>query len=111
MKIFPEVILDFKQLEGETIKSIDVIRAEYGRTYEKYIGITCESGKRILFHGGNPYDPNPTLEEMMKTEFFTPDEIAEKVKWDESKKRRRKQDEQERKLRELERLKKELNIE
>lgn len=109
-KFFPEVILDLNQLKGETVKKIDIIRDEFGRTYDRYIGVTCESGKRILFYGGDVYNPAPTLENMRETDFFTPEEIAERLKWDEAVKRRRKEDEKERKLRELERLKKELDV-
>jgi hypothetical protein len=109
-RFFPDVKIDFRELKGETIKDIDVIRAEFGRTYDNYILVTCESGKRVLFHGGNPWQPSPTLEEMRKTTFFTPDEIAEKVRWEEAKKRAKQEEEEERKRREYERLKKELGI-
>ena len=109
-RFFPTVKLDFRELKGETIKNIEGIRGEFGRTYDNYISITCESGKRILIYGGNPVNPNPTLEEMRKTTFFTPDEIAEKVRWEEAKKRRRQEEIEERKREEYERLKKELGI-
>lgn len=109
-RFFPTVKLDIHELKGETIKSIESIRAEFGRTYDNYILIACESGKRVLIYGGSPYNPNPTLEEMRKTTFFTPDEIAEKVRWEEAKKRRRQEEEEERKRKEYERLKKELGI-
>ena len=109
-RFFPDVKINFYELEGETIKNIEAIRAEFGRTYDTYILVTCESGKRVLFHGGNPWQPNPDLEEMRKTTFFTPDEIAEKVRWEEAKKRAKQEEEKERKLKEYERLKKELGL-
>ena len=64
----------------------------------------------MLFHGGNSYEPNPPLEEMRETTFFTPDEIAEKVRWEEAKKRAKQEEEKEKKLKEYERLKKELRL-
>lgn len=109
-KFFPNVLLDFKELNGETIKKIESIRGEFGRTYDNYLLATCESGKRVLIYGGNTYNPNPTLEEMRSVTFFTPDEIAEKVRWEEAKKRRKQEELEESKKREYERLKKELGI-
>ena len=102
-RFFPDVKINFFELKGETIKNIEAIRPEYGRAYDLYILVTCESGKRVLFHGGNAWQPNPDLEEMRKTTFFTPDEIAEKVRWEEAEGR-------ERKLKEYERLKRELGL-
>lgn len=109
-RFFPTVKFDIKELKGETIKNIESIRGEFGRTYDNYILVTCESGKRVLFYGGNTYEPNPTIEEMRKTTFFTPDEIAEKVKWEETKKRRKQEEIEERKRLEYEKLKKELGL-
>lgn len=109
-RFFPAVKLDFQELKGEAIKSIESIRGEFGRTYDNYLLITCESGKRVLIYGGNPYDPNPTLEQMRKTTFFTPDEIAEKVRWEEAKKRRKQEEIEESKRREYEKLKRELGL-
>lgn len=96
-RFFPDIKIDFLELKGETIRNIECIHSEFGRTYDNYLLITCESGKRVLIHGRNPYESNPTLEEMRKTTFFTPDEIAEKVRREEAKKRAK-------------RLKKELGI-
>jgi len=109
-RFFPTVKLDFRELVGEEVKSIESIRAEFGRTYDTYLLITCESGKRILMYGGNPYDPNPKLEQMRETTFFTPGEIAERILWDESVKRRKIKEEDERKRREYENLKRQLGL-
>ena len=109
-RFFPTVKLDFRELAGEVVKSIESIPAEFGRTYDTYLLITCESGKRVLIHGGNPYDANPKLEQMRATTFFTPDEIAERVRWEEAVKRRKIEEEKERKRRELESLKRELGL-
>ena len=109
-RFFPDVKINFFELKGETIKNIEAINPEYGRAYDLYILVTCESGKRVLFHGGNAWQPNPDLEEMRKTTFFTPDEIAEKVRLEEAKKRVKQEEEKERKRREYERLKKELGL-
>ena len=109
-RFFPDVKLDFQELKGETIKNIEVMSAEHGRTYNTYLLITCESGKRVMIHGGNPYSPDPRPEDMRKTTFFTPDEIAEKVRVEEIWKRAKQKEEEERKRRQYERLKKELGI-
>lgn len=105
---FPDVKLDYKELIGEKIKSIENMRAEFGRTYKNYLLITCKSGKRVMIHGGNPYSPNPTLEKMREVDFFEPKEVASKVEWLEKKKKRKKEKEERRKKEKLERLKKEL---
>lgn len=102
-RFFPEVKTNFFELKGETIKNIEAISPEYGRAYDLYILVTCESGKRVLFHGGNAWQPNPDLEEMKRTTFFTPDEIAAKVRWEVEEGRKEK-------FKEYERLKKELGL-
>lgn len=109
-RFFSNIKLNFEELKGETIKNIESIPAEFGRTYDAYLLITCESDKRVLIYGGNPYKPNPKLKQMRRTTFFTPDEIAEKVRMEESERRKRKEREKERKRKEYERLKKELGI-
>lgn len=109
-RLFSNIKLNFEELKGETIKNIESIPAEFGRTYATYLLITCESGKRVLIYGGNPFEPNPELKQMRMTTFFTPDEIAEKVRVEEERKRKRKEREQERKRKEYEKLKKELGM-
>jgi len=104
-----EIYYDYASLKGETIVKVESIRAEYGRTYDTYLCFTCESGKRVLIHGGNPYSPNIDIEEMRKTDFFTPEEIGEKLAEIERQKRIRKQAQIEEKRRQLERLKRELD--
>ena len=108
---FPDVKLKFQELVGEKIKSIECMKAEHGRTYSQYLLIKCESGKRVMLKGGNPYSPNPTLEKMREADFFEPEEVASKVEWLEKKKKRKKEEEKERKKRQLEKLKKELGEE
>ena len=110
-KHFTDVKLNFKSLIGKKIKEIESIRAEYGRTYNSYLLITCEDGERIIIHGGDVYEPNIPLETMREVDFFKPEEIASKVKWEEVERRREKERQKERKKRELERLKKELGEE
>lgn len=64
-----------EDLIGKTITEIYQIRAEYGRTYNYYLGFVCEDGARVLTPGQlNPYKPDPSLSEMRKSKFFTPEE-------------------------------------
>ena len=95
-------------LKGKTIKSIEKLRGEFGRTYDNYLCFTCEDGTRVMLFGGEPYDPSPTIEEMRKINFFTPEEIGKKLETIEREKRRRQQDIVEQKKRDLNRLKEEL---
>ena len=90
------------------IVNIEKICAEYGRTYDYYLCFTCDDGSRVILYGGEPYNPNPSLEEMRKVDFFTPEEIGEKLEQIEREKRHRKQQELEDKKRQLQKLKKEL---
>ena len=104
-------LLDYEELIGEKIVKIGSIKAEYGRTYDRYVCIICESGKRIMIHGGKPHSPDPAQEEMEKLLwFFTPEEVAEKVREINAKKKQAEQDRLKRKKEEYNRLKKELGI-
>lgn len=94
-------------MEGKTIKSVEKINAEYGRTYDIYICIVFTDNTKTLIHGGLPYDPKPTAKEMSNApKFFTPDDIAKRVKEDEQKKRRLIEEREDREKREYEALKK-----
>lgn len=103
-----DIKLGFDELIGEKIVSKESIRGEFGRTYNRYQLIECESGKRVMVYGGKPFEPKPSLEEMRKVDFFTPQEIAKKVERIERKKRKKKQEKLKKKQREFEELKKEL---
>ena len=103
-----DIKLGFEELIGEEIVSKETISAEYGRTYSSYQLIICRSGKRVLVYGGKPYNPKPSLEEMRKVDFFTPQEIAKKLEKIEKKKRKKKEERLKRKQNQLERLKREL---
>lgn len=71
-------------LTNETIATVEVIPAEYGRTYRNYICITCASGNKIILCGDIPYDPNPRLQDMQKaSSFFTEADLAAKRSKDE----------------------------
>ena len=107
-KHFPDVYLSFEDLIGETIESIESIRPETGRIYRFYKLITCESGKRVLVGGDDPYEPNPTLSRMKQVDFFTEKEVKSKEEWVEAEKERTEKREREWKRSQLERLKKEL---
>ena len=97
-----------KDLINKKITNEEIVSAEFGRTYDAYICFTCEDDSRIMLHGGEPYDPNPNLEDMRKINFFSPEEIGAKLEQIERDKRRREQERINQKKRELERLKKEL---
>ena len=104
---------DVKILEGKTIQSIEVISAEYGRTYNSYVCVVCEDGTKIILADGDskPYEPKPKVDEMKKApQFFTPDDIANRVRDIEIDNRQRVKQEQERKTREYNSLKKELGL-
>lgn len=95
-----------KEMEGKTIKSVEQIKAEYGRTFNAYICIVFTDDTKTLIHGGVPHQPNPIAEDMSKApKFFTPDEIAERVKKDEQKKRRLTKEREDAERKEYERLK------
>jgi hypothetical protein len=102
------ILYKYEELKGEKVVKVESIRAEYGRTYDNYICFTCESGKRVLIHGGNPYDPNVDIEQMRKISFFTPEEIGEKLAKIEQRKRRREQERIDEKKRQLARLQREI---
>ena len=102
------ITYDYRELKDETIVKVESVRAEFGRTYDHYLCFTCESGKRVLIHGGSPYAPNPEIEEMRKVEFFTPEEIGEKLAKIERKKRQKQQELLEEKKRQLARLQREI---
>ena len=102
--------ITFDKLIGKTIKSIEVIPGECGRTYDAYLGFACTDGTRVMIFGNNPYNPCPSLETMQNTNFFTPEEIGDKASWDAAVKKRAEEDRLESKRRELDRLKKELGV-
>ena len=88
-----------------------VISAEWGRTYNSYTCFVCTEGTKIMLADGDskPYDPKPKVDEMQKApQFFTPDDIANRVKAIEINNRQKTKQEQERKTREYNSLKKEL---
>ncbi len=97
------------ELTGKTISSCELINAEFGRTYDKYLCIVCTDGSKIIIHAGEPWQPDPPIEEMKKApNYFSASDIAYKVERDENLRRRRLQEDKERKQREFEKLKKEL---
>jgi hypothetical protein len=101
---------DIKEAVGKTIASVERIPAEYGRTYHSYTLIVFTSGEKVMLADGHPpNDPRPTLENMQKApQFFTAEDIADKMLRIEQEKRRNEKERTDAKRRELERLKKEL---
>ena len=49
-RFFPEVKTNFFELKGETIKNIEAISTEYGRTYDLYILV---NRRHLLDHKQN----------------------------------------------------------
>lgn len=100
---------DVKHLINRTIRSIDLINAEYGRTFRHYLGITCTDGERVLLAAdGNTWNASPRIEDMRSNRFFTPEEIALVLVYEEKEKRKREDSALQSKKLEYERLKKEL---
>ena len=101
------MITKIEELKGKTIRTVERIRGEWGRTYDNYVCITFTDGTRTILAAQFPYNPDPTVEEMQKApEFFSPTEIAAKVQRDEERRRSLIRDEKERRRREYEELKK-----
>lgn len=104
---------DIKILEGKTIVSVEIISAEYGCTYNNYTCFVCEDGTKLLVFEGHskPWNPKPKPDEMKNApKFYTPDDIANRVKAIEIDERQKRKTAQERKLREYNSLKKELSL-
>lgn len=96
-----------KSLEGKTIASAEAIRAEYGRTYDTYLCLVFSDGSKKLLSGhGVCYSPRPTVEEMQKApNFFSADDIADRVRQDELEKRARMKRLEDEERRQFEKLK------
>lgn len=107
---YPGISLNPGDLVTKTIIEVVKIRAEFGRTYNDYIGFICEDGTRVLIHGDAPYSPDPSLEEMRKSDFFTTEELLQKSKRDIVREQEHKEDARKRDLKELEQLKKRLGV-
>lgn len=94
-----------EELEGKTIVNAEFIESETWAT-GKYIGLTFTDGRRLLILGSFPYNPDPNYEEMKDhPNFFSPDDMAEKVKRDEEKRIEWKNRKIEEERREYEKLK------
>lgn len=71
---------DVSKLNGKKIDTVSVFSAEYGRTYDTYIGFKCNDGTRVMIAGsGWLYYPEPELKDMIASGFYHDNEI-EKVK-------------------------------
>lgn len=98
-----------KKLTGKTIESCEVIRAEFGRTYDQYICLVFTDGSKVMLYGSEPWQPEPPIDEMKKApHYFSASDIAYKVERDEIKRRDRIAEDKRQKQREYEKLKKEL---
>ena len=94
---------------GKTIKTVEIIGAEFGRTYYHYTCIVFEDGDKILLthDGREPYHPCIDPEEMKKApNFFSVDDITNRVREIEEKRRRDNADYERRQKEEYEKLKK-----
>ena len=100
-----------EELNGKTIKSCRMIRAEFGRTSEYYIVIkfTDETRHLLGVHNFTFHQPDPEVNAMRTaSDFFTHDEIVAKFKSDEIKQRRIEEDRLRRKREQFKALKREL---
>ena len=94
-----------EELEGKTIVSAEFITSEMWGV-GKYIGLTFTDGRRLLILGSFPYKPDPNYERMKEhPNFFSPDDMAEKVKRDEEKRIEQKNRKIKEERREYEKLK------
>lgn len=79
---------ELSKLIGQRITSIEIIKAEYGRTYGNYLCIVTELGEKVMLYGGIPYKPKPDPEEMKKApNYFSVQDIANRVAEIEEKRR------------------------
>lgn len=102
------VSYDVKKLEGKTIKEVEVIKAEFGRTFPSYICFTCEDNTRVLVGAVNMFfDPEPDLSTMEKSKFFTEKDTIKKRDEDIRKREEETKKSKEIRREEYERLKKE----
>ena len=102
-------------LVGKTIQSAEAIQAEFGRTYEAYLCLVFSDGTRgmigVVGNGLDLYNPDPQVTEMMKApKYFSPDDIADKVRENETKVRAARKEARARKMREYKTLQKELGL-
>ncbi len=108
--LYGSISLDLNDLVGKTIVSAETVKAESSRTYDYYLAVKCSDGTRILFSGHNVYDPQPSLVEMKKTDFFTVDELVKKLESDIRKEAQYNQNRKERDLVEYRKLQERLGI-
>ncbi len=108
---------DYKKpsdMNGKTIESSDLIRAEFGRTADWYLCLKFTDGTRMLIGatGFGFYSPTPDAKEMRKAQnFFTAEEITEKINKDERVRQSRERYKKDAKLRMLRDLQRELGVE
>ena len=78
----------YKKLIGKEIASAEYISAEFGRTYSHYLCLVFADKTKTIIAGGEPYEPDPSIEEMKKApRYFSAKEIAEAVERKENKRR------------------------
>jgi len=101
------IIKNIKNIEGNTISSIEVIMAEFGRTYDRYTCIKFKDGTRVMIDETIPYEPDPTISAMKDApKFFTSEDISRRMEKDKRLKERREKQLLDKERREYERLKK-----
>jgi hypothetical protein len=104
-------MMHLRDITGKTIHAVEVIRTESWRTHDTYICITFTDTSKIMLCGVEPYEPNPDIDEMKKApNYFSPQDIANKLLRLERERQLREKNELDRKTREFERLKQELSI-
>jgi hypothetical protein len=108
-------LVPFGRLDGKTIKTFEVTTALWGTTPTALGFMTFTDGTRTCFlleKGHVPWKQMVRLadSEIMRAapHFFTDDEVAQAVSYEMAVTRQAKENERQRKLREIERLQKEL---
>lgn len=104
-----ERLNSLREAIGKKLTSMEVISAEFGRTTNQYTCLIFDDTHKIIIEGHGSYfpSPNPSIEEMKKApNFFSAEDIANKVLKDEQKARQRKKEEEQKERAEYEALKK-----
>ena len=102
------ILLGAENLIGRKIKRVNSIENYWSS--DSFVYFECDDGQRIAIRGNKSLQhlPNIDIKDMKESQFYTEEEIQEKYRKEEAKKERIKQDETDRNVIELERLKKEL---
>ena len=104
-----ERLNSLREAVGKKLTSVEVIRAEFGRTNSQYTCLIFDDKYKIIVEGHGSYfpSPKPPIEEMKKApNFFSAEDIADAVLKEEQKVRQRKKEKEQMERAEYEALKK-----